>query len=301
MTELPSVSVVVPTRGRPRKLAECIRALAAQTYPRERIEVLVVDDGGGAPSEEELARSGGGLRVALVRQAHAGPAAARNAGAARSAGELLAFTDDDCRPDPGWVAAFAARAAARPGAAFGGRTVNALGGNRFSTASQLLLAYLYEHYGSRPERGFFFASNNLAVPAAAFRALGGFDPAYPRAAAEDRDFCDRWSARGLELAYVPEALVRHAHALTLASYARQHFDYGRGAARFQAGRVARGRGSLRVEPPSFYLRLLGYPVGRARARATPLLAALLALSQAATAAGFAWERARPEGPRPEGR
>jgi glycosyltransferase involved in cell wall biosynthesis len=300
MMEPPSVSVVVPTRGRPRQLAECIRALAAQTYPRQRFEVVVVDDGAGTPSEEELVQSGGDLRVVLVRQAHAGPAAARNAGAARSAGELLAFTDDDCRPDPGWVAAFAARAAGRPNAAFGGRTVNALAGNRFSTASQLLLTYLYEHYGSQPERGLFFASNNLAVPAAAFRALGGFDPANPRAAAEDRDFCDRWSARGLELAYAPEALVRHAHALTLAGYARQHFEYGRGAARFQSGRAARGRGSLRVEPPSFYLRLLGYPFGRSRALETPLLAALLALSQAATAAGFAWERARPERPRREG-
>jgi hypothetical protein len=55
-----------------------------------------------------------------------------------------------------------------------------------------------------------------------------------------------------------------------------------------------------VEPPSFYLRLLGYPFGRSRALETPLLAALLALSQAATAAGFAWERARPERPRREG-
>ncbi len=292
MSRLPSVSVVVPTRARPRALATCLQALAGQRYPAARFQVLVVDDGGGSPSEADLAPFRGALALELLRRPHSGPAAARNAGAARAEGDLLVFTDDDCRPEPDWLAAFAGRFAVAPGRALGGRTLNALPANPFSTASQLLVSYLYDYYGAERGRALFFTSNNLAVPAEPFRSLGGFDPSYPRAAAEDREFCERWRARGLDLVYVPEAVVHHAHPLTLRGYARQHLDYGRGAAQLHRGRAASGQDRIRVEAPAFYLGLLRCPFGRARRRDAPFLAALLALSQAATAAGFAWETAR---------
>jgi glycosyltransferase involved in cell wall biosynthesis len=283
---------VVPTRARPRGLATCLLALAEQRYASGLFHVVVVDDGGDSLVEADLASVRAKLDLEVVRLAHSGPAAARNAGAARARGELLVFTDDDCRPDPGWLAAFAARFEGAPERAFGGRTVNALPSNPYSTASQLLVSYLYDYYDAARGGAAFFTSNNLAVPARLFREMRGFDPSYPRAAAEDRDFCDRWRARGLDLVYAPEAVVHHAHALTLRGYARQHLDYGRGAAQLHRGRAANGRGPLRLEPPGFYLGLLRYPVGRARRRDAPLLAALLALSQVATAAGFTWESAR---------
>ena len=100
---LPFCSVIVPTRARPRHLAGCLSALRALDYPPERLEVIVMDDVEGD-----------------------GPAAARNRAAEGARGELLAFTDDDCRPVRGWLRALAVRwleepAAARNRAAEGAR------------------------------------------------------------------------------------------------------------------------------------------------------------------------------------
>src|SRR5436190_21831253 len=98
MTNLPFASVVVPTHERGPALRACLESLAALDYPPERYEVIVVDDGGSAPLDELLDPLHGRLRVELLAQRRAGPAGARNAGVMRAGGEVLAFTDDDCRP-----------------------------------------------------------------------------------------------------------------------------------------------------------------------------------------------------------
>ena len=122
-----------------------------------------------------------------------------------------------------------------------------------------------------------------------FQATGGFDSAYMRAAAEDRDLCDRLRACGFRMTYAADAVVYHAHALTFGTFWRQHFNYGRGANRFHTARARRSRKGVRVEPFSFYLELLRYPFKRRTGRQAPLLAALLLISQAANALGFLWE------------
>src|SRR5262245_58451428 len=125
-------SVVIPTHNRPRELAGCLRALADLHYPRDRYEVVVVDDGSRAPPEAIVASFRPWLDLVLLSRPHAGPGAARNAGVSRARGEYLAFTDDDCLPDPNWLTALGDRLAGSPGALVGGRTVNALPGNRYA-------------------------------------------------------------------------------------------------------------------------------------------------------------------------
>ena len=285
----PLLSVIVPTRNRPAQLAECLQSLASLDYPRERFEVIVVQDGGAESLVESIAASlRHRLDLKVVAQPHAGPASARNAGAARARGELLVFTDDDCRPIAGWLRAFAARFAAAPTGAVGGRTVNALPGNVYSTASQLLIDYLYGYYNVDENRAVFFASNNLAVPASRFHALGGFDRTFPAAAAEDRDLCDRWLHQGYAMSYAPDAVVCHAHPLALKAFWRQHFEYGRGAFAFHRARARRGGDRIRVEPLRFYVDLLRYSFVGDRRGGAVTLAGLLALSQLATVGGFAW-------------
>ncbi len=280
---LPRFSIVVPTYRRPAILAGCLDAVARLDYPRDRFEAIVVDDGGGAV---ELPRAYADVDIVLLTQAHAGPAVARNTGAARARGEFLAFTDDDCRPDPGWLRAMAARIADAPDRAIGGRAVNALPENPYSTATQLLVDYFARLHATHRESA-FFASNNLVVPAELFRARGGFDASFPRAAGEDREFCHRWAGSGGRFAYAPEAVVRHEHHLGLRSFWRQHFTYGRGALRFH--RMLAAHGLMARTPASFYLGLLVSPLtSHERRRLT--LAMLLLLSQVATAAGYWRER-----------
>ena len=288
---LPSATIVVPTYDRPAQLLACLAALAALDYPRERYEVVVSNDGGALPDEAGLAALREPLRLTIVSQPNAGPAAARNRAAAHAGGEIIAFTDDDCAPESGWLRGLAARLTTSPHAMVGGRTVNALAGDPCAEASQLLVDYLYAYY-NRPGSHGFFCSNNFAVDARMFHEIGGFDPEFGRAAGEDRDLCDRWTQRGWEMVFAPEAVVRHAHAMTLSDFARQHFGYGRGAYPFRQARARRGQEPPRVEPLHFYTRLVAYPFVAGAGWRAPHLAALLAVSQAANAAGFMYERRR---------
>ena len=281
----PFFSVVVPTRSRVQQLAVCIRKLAELAYPRDRYEVIVVDDGSERPPVVEPP---GELRFRLILGSHQGPAAARNLGAGSAEGDYLAFIDDDCEPERNWLTAFANRIARVPEAAFGGRTVNGLPENTWSTASELLLAYLHSYYrnGGTSQPG-FFASNNFALSASLFRQLGGFSTRFTLAAGEDRELCARVLDHGRSLEYVPDAVVRHAHPLDLSSFLRQHFNYGRGAFAFhQIQRTSGGAPSLRFEPARFYLRLVTYPFVVAPEKQPLELSALLVLSQLANASGF---------------
>ncbi len=287
--EQPLFSIVIPTHDRPRQLATCLQSLACLDYPRDRFEVIVVDDGSETPPEAVVASFCGQLDVTLLTQAHAGPAAARNTGAARAKGKFLAFTDDDCAPAPDWLQSLTARFARASDCAIGGRTLNALPDNLYLTASQLLVAYLYGYYNANPDQARFFTSNNLAMPTDRFHTMGGFDTTYTRTAAEDRELCDRWLHHGYRMTYAPEALVYHAHVLTFRAFWRQHFRYGRGAFYFHQARAHRARGRIRLEPLSFYLNLLRYPFSQVQGWHALLLAALLVMSQVANATGFFWE------------
>lgn len=288
--EQPFFSIVVPTYARPEQLAICLQFLAQLDYPHECFEVVVVDDGSEMPLESVVAPFLNQLDITLLTQPNAGPATARNTGAQCARGKFLAFTDDDCTPAPDWLQTLAARFAMAPDCMIGGRTLNVLSGNVYSTASQILIDYLYGYYNANPNQARFFASNNLALPAERFHAIGGFDKTYPRSAAEDRELCKRWLHYGYEMLYASEVQIYHAHKLTLPTFWRQHFNYGRGAFYFHQVCSRRDLGYIKVEPISFYLNLLTYPFSQASRQQALLLAALLVVSQVANVAGFFWER-----------
>lgn len=278
----PFLSIIVPTRNRPRLVAACAEALARLDYPRDRYEVIFVDDGSEPPVEVPGAR--------VIRQPGRGPAAARNTGAREARGEFLAFTDDDCAPASDWLRQIAHHLTAQPDRLLGGRVINALPDNLFAEASQQLVSYLYEYFNSGTAGPQFFTSNNLAVRRELFQHVGGFDESLPLAAAEDRELCDRWLHLGHRLAYAPEMIVHHAHDLTLRRFWRQHFHYGRGAYLYHVIRAERRGGKLRVEPGRFYENLLRYPFTQTRGQRAWRLSALLLLAQMANALGFFRER-----------
>ncbi len=289
------ISVIIPTHGRPEQIGRCLDALVRQVYPRDAFEVLIVDDGSPQVYDAAIAPYFDRLCLRLIRQQHGGPAIARNRGAQLAKGALLAFTDDDCAPDPCWLTALARAAAEQPQHAIGGQVINRLERNCYSESSQLLVGYVYDYFNSGPTGATFFTSNNFAVPKAAFREVGGFDPRLPRAAAEDREFCDRWIFLGRRMEYAPKAVVMHAHPMRFTSYWRQHFNYGRGAHFFRDVRAKRGASQIRIEPSSFYINLLRYPLDRTTGSRKSACCALMFVAQVANAIGFFWERwnARP--------
>ena len=292
----PTFSVIVPTFQRTASLERCLQALGTQSLERDRFEVIVVDDGSAEPPRAVVQRAASAFEVRLIEQANAGPASARNAGANAARGAYVVFTDDDCRPDAGWLRALDAMRVRHPGCAIGGRVENALGDGLFSTASQLLIDFLYDYYNVDETGGRFFITSNLALPAQTFREIGGFDTSFPLAAGEDRDLCDRWREAGQRMVYCDDAVVHHAHTLSMRSFCRQHFNYGRGAFHLHRARARRGEAPLRVEPANFYTRLVGFPIGRVEGARALALSALMALSQAVYVSGYVTERVRSRAP-----
>lgn len=304
---VPFFSVIVPTYQRPASLEKCLAALSQLSYPRDRFEVIVVNDGDRTLPATIIEPYQPWINVQLLHQENTGPAGARNAGASRARGEFLAFTDDDCRVLPDWLSQFAqgwqaisqssnSQLRHAPGYALGGCTLNALPQNLYSTASQLHGDAVYAYFNQIEGQATFFASCNFSVPRLTYQQLGGFDDRFPIAAAEDREFCDRWLRAGYAMTYLPAARVHHAHHLTLASFLKQHFNYGRGAFFFHQSRqraIEQNAADPIETDLAFYWHLISYPFQTAAGqwpfhRAFALSSLFVACNLAKTV-GFYWQ------------
>jgi glycosyltransferase involved in cell wall biosynthesis len=248
----PQVSVVIPTYGRGESLRHTLAALAKQDMCG--FEVVVVDDGSPEPVSEDTSPTTDVFELRIIRQDNAGPAAARNLGAQQARGEILAFTDDDCLPQPTWLSTLTREISSHPEALVGSLTFNGLPDNNWSSASQLIIDLVYDYFNRDPENAYFLASNNLSCRRELFLTLGGFDTAFPRAGAEDRDFCDRWRMTKRPIRLTGEPLIEHRHAQTFRKFIDLHYRYGRGARLYQAKRRQRASGTM-AEDLSFHRSL----------------------------------------------
>ena len=195
-------SVVIPTYQRNASLARCLDRLVpgAQTLPADAYEVIVADDFAGADNARTLVQEHyPGVR--WVAGPGRGPAANRNRGAATARAPWLVFTDDDCVPQPGWLAAFAARLAEADGP-----KLRVLEGA--TTAGG---AKDYGPFMTVPlnEEGGCLWSCNFAIERELFEELGGFDDGFPYPHLEDVDLRLRLEDRGVPFPFVPDAVVEH--------------------------------------------------------------------------------------------
>jgi len=281
----PLFSIIIPTYQRTEPLRRCLEGITRLDFPRNNFEVIVVDDGSPVSPEKTLLPFTDCFEIILLNSVHAGPAAARNKGAARANGEFLVFTDDDCIPVPDWLKTYSTCFEDAPDGLIGGAVINGLPGNPCSSASQLLNDYLYAYYNSERNSARFLMSCNMAVKKDRFKMSPGFDTDFHRAGGEDRAFCSNWLHHGYPMIYAPEAAVVHNHSLTFKTFFRQHFTYGRGAFLFHLKQDA-SDGSQGMEPLSFYSGLLRYPYLLPFNRNRALFASLLIISQVAVAAGY---------------
>ena len=194
----PEISVVIPTYRRETRLAFALEALARQTIEPERFEVLVVraagENGPRTPAPD-------GLPVVFLESLEPGAARQRNVGWREARAPLVAFTDDDCRPAPGWLAAILGEAA--PGVVLEGRTEP----DPDELHLFLGLARSIEVRQLDP----WHPSCNIAYPRSLLERLGGFDEDFEGdTAGEDTDLALRARHAGSRLAFVDQALVWHA-------------------------------------------------------------------------------------------
>jgi cellulose synthase/poly-beta-1,6-N-acetylglucosamine synthase-like glycosyltransferase len=214
-----SVSIIIPTFNGSSRVANCLDALAQQTVGRDA-EILVVDDGSTDNIADVVARHPG---VRLISQANAGPAAARNRGAAEARGDILLFTDDDCVPAANWLEQMLGP--------FRDPEVVGVKGVYRTRQKRLVARFVQMDYEDRYRLMAHAASIDfIDTYSAAFRRgrfleLHGYDASFPVACAEDVELSYRMSARGWKMKFAPDAIVYHTHPDTLWRYLKKKYKF----------------------------------------------------------------------------
>jgi GT2 family glycosyltransferase len=213
----PEVSVIVPVRNGARSLPPLLRSLAVQTLPRERFEVIVVDNDSSDGTADVAAAEG----ATVVREPIANRSRARNRGAAAARTRLYAFTDADCVARPDWLEQLLRCAGAAPLVA---GEVELRVGDPPNAIERFEALWRFGQGAWVEEQG-WAATANLLVRAEAFEAIAGFDPTW-RHIGEDVDFCFRARAAGFGLAYCPGAAVEHEGEREFRPLLRRFFLHG---------------------------------------------------------------------------
>jgi cellulose synthase/poly-beta-1,6-N-acetylglucosamine synthase-like glycosyltransferase len=238
----PTVSIIVPTHNRAELLRSLLASLAALEWDASRLEVWVVGDEAIADDSEavvrEFARSAP-FRVGYLLAPNS-PAAKRNVGWRASSGEILAFTDDDCRVDPGWLChAVGALRDPKLAGVQGQTVVPQVEGNPASYRRTLRL--------TEPN----FQTCNILYRREALAAAGGFDERFTAAISEDSDLAFTILEQGMQIGYCREAIVHHPPREDRASDV------------LRASRNNFFAALLYKKHPALYRERLGTPVSRA--------------------------------------
>jgi len=230
LARYPKVSVVVCSYNGGKTLGECLHALDRLRYPD--FEIVLVDDGSKDNTQEIVkawetrrTQAAGKLpHFVGVTQKNMGLSHARNVGAYASSGEIIAYTDSDCMPDPDWLYYMVAVLTSGNYAGVGGPNISppavnwvqaAVSASPGGPSHVLLTDFVAEHV----------PGCNMAFWRWAFDLVGGFDTEY-RKAGDDVDFCWRLQTSGCEVAFSPSAIVWHYRRFTLHAFRKQQEGYG---------------------------------------------------------------------------
>jgi len=221
----PQVSVIVPVYNGEEDLPELLEGFQKQTYPSDRLEYLIVDNGSRDRTAEILQSSDLPNLKPLSQTEIQSSYAARNLGIKTAQYEILAFTDADCRPQPQWLENLV-QPFAKPDIGLSIGEIIALPGNtlleqhadRQETLSQKhTLANPFCPYGQ---------TANLAVRRSIFDRVGLFRPYLTTGG--DADMCWRiLRETNWKYEFVPDATVKHRHRRTLKELQKQWYRYGK--------------------------------------------------------------------------
>jgi glycosyltransferase involved in cell wall biosynthesis len=220
MKELPFVSVIVPTYNRASLLKRLLESLREQTYPADKFEVLIVDDGSTDETPqvvEEFARSAP-FAVRYFRQPRKGPAAARNLGIQYSKGEIIAFADHDVTVIKEWIA--------RAIRYFKELKVDGVEGRTEPHGEDT--PFSHRNYNLN---GGLYLTCNMFYTKTILQKVGGFDERFfPPPYREDTDLAWRVLDAGGRIVFAPDVVAFHPYfpkrpLEALKSYAVFQYDY----------------------------------------------------------------------------
>lgn len=244
--ERPTVSVIVPVRDAARDVVGCVESLEAQSYSQDRLEIILVDNGSTDATRDLV----GGLGVRLVREDRwPSPYLARNAGIERAHGEVLAFTDADCRPERTWLEEGIGALLGEDADLVGGAVVFRYSGR--PTVAEHVDSMWHLDVRRQIEVNRACMTANLLVRRRVVDEIGGFDPR-ARSGGDGR-WTRRATDAGFRLVFAAQAKV-HKPARRLLPLLRKAFRTGQG---LPGAWLERG-----VSSSGLGLKLLGHVVPR---------------------------------------
>jgi hypothetical protein len=213
----PFVSVIVPVYNDAVRLARCLAALEIQTYPADCYEVIVVDNGSEIPITPAI---GPLVHARFEREPRPGGNVARVTGTKRARGEILAFTDADCLPDPAWIASGVACFLQTPNCGLVGGHIEVFAetGVR-TTVAEILSISMHLKQERFVQNGRWAVFANLFTSRQVIEAIGPMNPEI--LSSGEIEWGRRIQAAGYRLTYAPNAVVRHPARRTILQHCQR--------------------------------------------------------------------------------
>jgi len=249
------VSVIVCTYNRREMLRECLDSIFSQTYPDDKYEVVVVNDGSTDNTEEILReyQEKAKCKFKWVSQENSGISVAINKGIRTADGEIICFTADDCIVDKNWIMKLVVE--------YKSEIIGGVGGNLITYAIENMMERYTDEKKLLNQENYFdpIIGANISYSRDAIQKTGFIDESLM--SCEDVDYGIRVRLNGYKIRYAPEAVISHKHHATLKRLLRQQHNYGRGYARMHKkyNQDYNPYYNMILIPIKICYKLIGYP------------------------------------------
>jgi cellulose synthase/poly-beta-1,6-N-acetylglucosamine synthase-like glycosyltransferase len=216
------ISAIVPVFNAEKTINSCLTSLLNQDF-NGKYEIILVDDGS---ADNTLQIIKGFLKkykkkIRLMRQAHKGPATARNLGIKYARGDIILFTDSDCIVEKNWITQMIAPLKKEE--------ISGVQGAYKTKQKEIIAKFcqleIEERYEKMKKSQYidFIGTYSAAYRKKIFQKIGGFNEEYKIASGEDMDFSFKAAKAGYKLVFNPDAVVYHHHPSNLPWYMKQKF------------------------------------------------------------------------------
>ena len=219
MTKMREVAIVIPANNASKTIGKAIEACLGQDYPKDKIRIIIVDDG-STDNTKEIVKN---YPVDYISQEKAGPSKARNTGWRSARSEIIAFLDAECVPERKWISKMVRYYESDDTVCVGGRYGIANEGNFLA---ELIYGEFLARYTRCSKSTQFIGSYGYSFCRSVLEEIGGYNEEFTMASAEDNDLAYRLLAGNYSLVFDTDIVIKHHFATKLHRYLKAQFWHG---------------------------------------------------------------------------